>query len=1154
MSKFGGIQDKIKVIKVNKNIIDIQHVNLLELDIKYENHRSKDSFLLIASKLQKWTFLYEPISADVSETILLRSLLYNPALFPIIVSKKNCLNCVYTRTPLRKECLDTELNIISISSEDQIFVSGIAINKTMMGNMKDLIQTSKYIVPEYTDIFEHTKNYYIYYFTNDDNKYILLLLLRQLQYAINFYQSTIGLHVHRMHEYVYKPEPEYINIKSWYSDKEIEHIKFLTQDSRSWLYNLDPSQALTNFDMLLYSMTEGMSSKKVKEYFENREIEKNRNYELQCIKVENIKTMNMARRFIIIIENKLGSDIHKKILFSLSKGKYLRLPGGSMAIPTIVTDINNPVSILNLLTKPQQDIVKIEYEMQERYINSVRSNKCPHVALVRKLIHSKNYIMTKDNFNKLSAYFSKEESGFIICANCGFHIMCKHTYDKIDQQINNISPDIVMTNLLQYAIKIKVNKVNEYYCKYCGEQLIKDLYIEEREFKPKTGIALTESEIEIRDYQWSVIMTALHTASGDIYINERKIAMYISSSIKSFTSNKIENALSDKSKVIIVMYVYAYILHVIKNQHIKFFGIDPYAPTSKIAEKILFSIYGKYRNIINSTKMTIDNIKNEFMEAYKALFNDTNIQIPIDNMEANLAKFVYVIDPIYAFARVICILFKKISFKVDLSPDALRKEFELIIGSSLPNVVKSAKDYVVNKKTADDIDFFYKGTNFNLYEKLVTIDNSDSILNKFMSGQHQYHLIASYIMLCKYVKDVKNIKDYIEYRKIFDEFIKIEKYILLDNLKYSSKPQFSIQYTQNSHFKQKIVLITKLYDENGQRHKWNKYFYNDRHILINVGCSICGIKYDETNKLNVDKTWKSVNALSDINAFYTFYKVRCPVEDLHEWTNDTCTKCNIKMSMLDFVNAGKLDAAVLSYYDKYLSKFIQEKREYKKLDTNIKYDINISNMTTIQYTYNYTYIVKVAEITDTHPNIIESIGLTEGRVYSNIEEGIDIPIVQQNNVYNAYSELIYLLSKVSKVSKVSIAKYLTDYTSIYRSYPFNIVHKYIIQSICEIILQVYTIDNELAINLFKDIIKNQRLFAAPVAFNWNVFDPSDDTGVYLGDDIGDSGEDLIVERLAASKLEMSEVYYSAKNIDYDFTEDNPNNELNIENPNEYIYT
>lgn len=1162
MNSTFSAEEKIKVININKKFIDIQYVNILELDNKYEDHRSKNEFLIIAEKLQKYPFLYESTDIEISDTLLIRDLLFNPALIPIItLNKKEYANAIYTRTPIKKECLSSKLELRSIPSGDQIYINGIVIDSSKNGSLVDKTNTNLNVInkdieklhtlfniPEYIDDFNQKHDLFIYKpqtITTD----FLKLLLQQIRYVFNFYQSVIGLYICDIIKYDNIPYKEFTNIISWYNNEEINYIKFLIKDDRKWLYNLDPIEALgSNFDLLLYILIEGTTSVKIKEYFELVEINTNRKKEFTKLEIKKIKSANVAKRFLIIIGNKFGSDVQQHILKSLSAYKYMRLPGGSLALPSTITNITNIDDILNLLTEQQQNIVKVEYNKQEEYIKSVQLNKCQHVTLLKKLIKSNNYISTKEIFNKLIPFFDRERiiNGFIICKLCDFSIICEHKLNKIEMQINNVPPKTIMDSLLEYAIKIKINKVNEYYCKYCGEKLIKDLFIEEHDIKQKSSITFTETEKEINDYLWSVIMNALSKNSSDIIGNEKQMAIYISNTIKSITYTDVTD-LSDNNKLLLVLYVYAYLLHIIISQNISLLGINTSLPISKMAEKILVFIYDRYKKIINSVNITVDNIKTQLTNCYNNLFK-RDITIPINNTESDIAKYVFTIDPIYHYANKICKLLKKIPSKINLTPLELKNEFELIVGNSIPNIIKEAKENIKNPKYSDIIkkkfgtvlhsetlEYFHKNKNLNFYENIYTLD--ESILISFLSGKYENYFYAAYIMLCKYIKDVDNNEKYKDFYELLQKFKRIEDEMFLLRYKKSYKPYFLIKYKDNSHFKKQDISITQLYDETGQKHKWNVFLYDSNHHIIEVTCSICKIKFNEFNKLDINKTWRSIISLFDIDAFYNFYKIRCPATELHNWKNNICIKCGLDISFINLVTVRKINSDILKYYDKYLSTFIQEKNKYNVLDykEDLIKEEPISSFIISKYEYNYTIIVKLSEITGILPNIIESIGLMEGRKFSDIENKINEPTINQNHIYNAYSELINLLSKSG--NKLD---YLTNINAIFNNYPITTIHKYIIQSTCEIILQIYEYDKERAIELFNEVINNQKMFCEPVVFNLEILDNTDETGIYLGDEyiLEDENTDYVVP---------------LNDADYNFTEDNPNNEPNIEIKNEYIY-
>lgn len=1175
MSKFGGLHDKIRVINVIKNVLDIQTANPIEIDIKFEDNPAKEQFISIANRLQRIPFIYESINRDLSNTILLRNLLYNPALYPIIIQKRDCKTseCIYTRTPIKKNVVDNKFHLSSLPPEEPLYVIGLVINTSKQGTILIDNIKSSHIVPEYLDDFETRGVYKIIYFTENNVTDLLLALIRQLRYTVRFYNSTI--YSYTFEEFLEKniigtekPKTDLVKIDNWYSKKETDYLKFLLSNKREWVYNLDPIQILGNdIDQLLFILTEGPKSKHVKEYFVLQEMERNKMKELQRIEKETLKFVNMARQYIIIIGKKLGSNVQQKVLLAMSRGRYLRLPGGSMAIPTMSTNINNPTAILEHLTKEQQQVVKIEYDRQEKFMKAFYANKCEHLSVYRKLIRAKNVNDTKLALDAVTKYFKKELSnGFHICESCGFHIMCSHVYDRYKYQIDNLPLGTINTNLLTYAIKVKVNKGHEYYCKYCGEQLVRDLFIDD-EYKIKPKFTMSETDMEIRNYSWSVIMTAIHSAGLG---NERSLAIYIANTIRPLIEEMARNKFDNSVKMSCIMHTFAFILSLMKDHKVSFLGIDPSSPASKIAEKLLSFIYSKYNTVMRSLNINTDILKNEFMSAYKNIITTGPTIIPASNSEIDLSNFILNIDPIYKYAKNMCRLFKKIPFKVDKSPQVLRKEFELILGTSLPAIVKSAKENmknplfsdILNKRfgstlQTDTLDFFYRNSDLNIYNNLVSIDDENKILRKFLEGGYEYYIFACYIMFCKYTKNVHNEEEYLEFRELFNQFKIVEDKMLAEIHKFAQKPIFTFKYTKNSHFVERHINITELYDETGTKHKWSVFYYGSESFtkvpgpkkgpLTDVGCSVCGVKKSEINKLNIEKTTKAVKAMSDINSFYMFYKVRCPVNDLHDWINDSCTKCNITVAMIDQVNANKMDSKVLEYYNQHLKHFIQEKKESKpEIKVSKEKEIKLENMITTKWEPNYTPIVKVSQLTKYTTNVIESIGLTEGRTYKEIEEGINIPEIEMCYIYSAYSELLFVISKFMElVTKDKLDLKIIDYTNLFDrllyEQPYIDTHKFIIQSICEIML---LLPSKNAIEIFSTIIKNQKMFAIPVISV--AVDDSDDI-IYLGDDIGDSGEDLVVMQ------KVEDNYFASANIDYDFTEDNPNNELNIDIPKEYIY-
>ena len=1174
MSIIGGLEEKIKIITIDNKIIDIEFTDINELDLKYEDNEFKSEFINLAIKIQRLSFLYS-LNYELPNTILLRNLLFNPACYPIIDITNKDKDLLYTRIPIRKKTFTKNYDIWNFSSEKEIYVLGIIIDKQKYGSILfdyEFIE-SKFIVPEYNDKYDiHKDNYLIYFFKNKDINKLLLSLLEQLQYSVYFYNLTNKFKYEEIEEYKEYKKQEEFKIISWYSDKEIKVLKYFIE---SWTYNLEPLEKLNkNWDVIYYGLIEGYNSIHITNYFNAIEIEKNRLKAYLLIENEKTKYINMSKRYIDIIKNKIGSDIYIKIIRLISNVKSNRLVGGSMAIPKTIIDVNDPDIILNLLTKKEQEIVKVEYNRQEQYMLSYYKNKCPHLNEYKKMIQSKNQFTTKLHFNNLITYFDNELSNdleWIVCNNCNFNIMCKHVYDKIVCIISNLSDGQIIDKLMSYAVKIKFNKMNKFYCKICGEILIQDYFIQENVFKPKSMIYISKNDSEIKNYTWHVILNILKEYTDDSYINENKFANFISNEVYPLIEKNIVE-FDDNAKIIIILFIHAYMLEVIKIQKISFFNIKNEQITSNIVKKILSYTFTKYENLIIKTKNNTESIKNEFISIYKKIFNNKlSTNVPVNNMETNLINYIFTIDPIYNYAKYIYSIYKNIQINNETDIQKIKKNFELIIGNSLPNIIKEAKENSKNKKYVNiiykrfgivmqysSLKFFYNNKHLNLYRNLISID--EKLITTFLNGSYHLYKYISYILYHKYLL-ADNDEDYEEFQKLLSKVRNIENK-LFNKLKLIDFPRVNIMYEKDAKFIETKVYISDLYDKNAVRHKWK--YNKDNQVDI---CTICNIKRNETSTLDNDKIWDMFLRINfDIDPFFLFYKIKCPIESIHLWENNKCSKCEITISMLNNVIIKKYDSDILDYYNKYLVTFNKEQEEIKKnnviekeINNNIKHIQ--SSIESIQYEYNYTIVVTISKLFTIDINLIESIGLTENRLYTEVIQNINTPEVDIHHVYAAYAELIFILhSYFNQIDNKDIKffNYVNDFNIILYSYPLSTVHKYIIQSICELLFYVYDINKELAQKIINEVIYRQKLFSLPKTINWKLMEDDDDEEdsnniVYLGDDIGDNGEDIYHERILKGGNNTRSLYYSSKNIDYDFTEDNPNNELNKDYPNEYIF-
>ena len=112
---------------------------------------------------------------------------------------------------------------------------------------------------------------------------------------------------------------------------------------------------------------------------------------------------------------------------------------------------------------------------------------------------------------------------------------------------------------------------------------------------------------------------------------------------------------------------------------------------------------------------------------------------------------------------------------------------------------------------------------------------------------------------------------------------------------------------------------------------------------------------------------------------------------------------------------------------------------------------------------------------------------------------------------------------------------------------------YAIQSLCRMVLEVVAaaavpgVESWLAAaalafakQTLQLILRGQSLFSKPGTFNWAIFVSSGPEGAQ--DQVGDVGEDVMYELLEADTEEAPDDPFSGEGMDYDTSENEPNNE------------
>jgi hypothetical protein len=337
-----------------------------------------------------------------------------------------------------------------------------------------------------------------------------------------------------------------------------------------------------------------------------------------------------------------------------------------------------------------------------------------------------------------------------------------------------------------------------------------------------------------------------------------------------------------------------------------------------------------------------------------------------------------------------------------------------------------------------------------------------------------------------------------------------------------------------------------------------------------------------------------------------FYESRCPADagGLHDWggKNQACGKCGLAAAILKEIASGQPNrsASARAYYDKYSDQFAAKRRTARPpapapacADSAADAASFADDQKAAAWLPDYTLVVRAAGLAGVTPATIEAIGSTEGREYADIVEGRGIPgapsAPSDPRIFTTDAEVRLFLSdynilrNAGRFAKLppAVADPLAaaevprhEYNTLIRALPdvsggyhalFAAiartrspadVYTFAIQSLCRMVLEVASVGHDdgapkwagrLGVEFAKKelgtILRSQKLFSKPGSFNWAVFETGDDPSD-LAEQVGDVGEDIIEELLAAEGEEAADGPFSGENMDYDVSENEPNNEPN----------
>jgi transcription elongation factor Elf1 len=336
---------------------------------------------------------------------------------------------------------------------------------------------------------------------------------------------------------------------------------------------------------------------------------------------------------------------------------------------------------------------------------------------------------------------------------------------------------------------------------------------------------------------------------------------------------------------------------------------------------------------------------------------------------------------------------------------------------------------------------------------------------------------GGYQLFHEYITQLLSKEEYDEYLTRLYKFKAIEQKILLAKHYFNSNSELELKVKNTCKYIPQDIPISLLYDENGIKHKWDIYCYEDEELTLNqlkskddwsdpvldVKCSICGIRKLNIKTLDVKKIQKSLTAMAEIDGFYIFYESRCPEGDIHSWNNKQCKKCGIQVKYIT-----NRDSNAKEYYHKYYDIFKKMSNDVKLGKDSMDKDNNVDKHNDKHKHKNedkhkneakhknedidFSWVIKLSKLFSLNVHTLELIGCTQFQLFDDIIAGnkskMDpIESIYDARIYNADAEIRYLFTMYSLLANADKMPNYTIITILEKSkipkYEYKNLHKYL---------------------------------------------------------------------------------------------------------------
>lgn len=438
---------------------------------------------------------------------------------------------------------------------------------------------------------------------------------------------------------------------------------------------IDDMRRIGAYDVFMSAITRGPDSQATKLGIQHLKLE----YAMRDSQMMSAMSLkdesSKAAAYLRIIEKNFGKKRKEKVLDDLR-----------------IIFVKKSGDILSVLTKREAEIVVRDFKTRDEFEKSVTENKCPHVLNLVRFRSSTTLQQMKDNYFTLKKFFKKgtgelprdrkvvlDERFFIKCFTCGFDILCPHVKEltEINTGIvdsKNTNTSNMIRDSMQRFLDNRDTKGN-HFCSICAERIEGLNYYDTNAGDFDTEI-FSSIKDELKTDMWKEITLIINTMHFGPSI---KVSQIVSMSIAGIHEyiHEVENQLrlsrtntaddiKNKKKLFIIMYSYAYLIHLIVTIGMKTgksaaknmtsglsIGFVDYKGTAgNVSEYIKYAIIKiaktKSSLIKSIPNITIDFIKNKIIDAYKLISTKGIEQITLTN-ENHYRLLLLDADPIYSY-------------------------------------------------------------------------------------------------------------------------------------------------------------------------------------------------------------------------------------------------------------------------------------------------------------------------------------------------------------------------------------------------------------------------------------------------------------------------------------------------------------------------